>query len=181
MLAGSINLPPIVDGLIVIQRHVIARAVLVRPKQSPHNLGIASPTRRSRLGARNDMLFSYSLQHDLSICYTHSMLKINFTWDPAKAEKNLIKHDVSFDEVSTIFKDPLALYFDDVEHSQKEKREIVIGRSTTRERLLTCFIARTGDTVNIISARTSTHRERQNYDENAHIKHRAKKNRVPAK
>jgi uncharacterized DUF497 family protein len=109
------------------------------------------------------------------------MQKINFKWDPAKAEKNLIKHDVSFDEASTIFKDPLALYFDDVEHSQKEKREIVIGRSTTRKRLLTCFMVRTEDTVNIISARTSTHKERQNYDENSDTKHRSKKKRVPAK
>ena len=109
------------------------------------------------------------------------MLKISFKWDPAKAEKNLIKYDVSFDEASTVFKDPRALYFDDVEHSQKEKREFVIGRSTTRERLLTCFMVRTEDMVNIISARTSTHAERQNYDENSDTKHRAKKNRVHAK
>ena len=109
------------------------------------------------------------------------MLKIKFNWDPAKAEKNLLKYDVSFDEAATVFNDPLALYFDDVEHSQKEKREIVIGRSTTRERLLTCFMVRTEDTVNIISARTSTHKERQNYDENSGTKRRPKKNRVPAK
>ncbi|CAG0950964.1 hypothetical protein ANAEL_00067 [Anaerolineales bacterium] len=109
------------------------------------------------------------------------MLKIKFNWDTAKAEKNLVKYDVSFEEASTVFKDSLALYFDDVEHSQKEKREIVIGRPTTRERLLTCFITRTGDTINIISARTSTHKERQNYDENSDTKHRAKKNRVRTK
>jgi uncharacterized protein len=109
------------------------------------------------------------------------MLKIKFTWDPVKAEKNLVKYDVSFDEAATVFKDPLALYFDDVEHSQKEKREFVIGRSTTRERLLTCFMVRTEDMINIISARTSTHSERQNYDDNAHTKHRAKKNRVHIK
>ena len=95
------------------------------------------------------------------------MPKIKITWDPAKAEKNIIKYDVSFNEAATIFKDPLALYYDDIEHSQKEKREFVIGRSATRERLLTCFMVRTEDTARIISARTSTHRERQNYDENA--------------
>lgn len=97
------------------------------------------------------------------------MSKIKFTWDPDKAEKNIVKYDVSFDEAATIFKDPLALCYDDLEHSQKEKREFVIGRSTTRERLLTCFIVRTEDTVRMISARTSTHRERQDYDENAEI------------
>lgn len=98
------------------------------------------------------------------------MPKIKFTWEPAKAEKNIVKYDVSFEEAATIFKDPLALFYDDVEHSQKEKREFAIGRSTTRERLLTCFIARTEGIVRIISARTSTHRERQEYDENAEIK-----------
>ncbi len=100
--------------------------------------------------------------------------QLKFNWDPAKAEKNVIKYDVSFDEAATIFKDALALYFDDVEHSQLEKREFVIGRSKTRERLLTCFIARTEDTIRIISARTSTHRERQTYDENSEIKKRVK-------
>ncbi|MDP2778129.1 MAG: BrnT family toxin, partial [Anaerolineales bacterium] len=99
----------------------------------------------------------------------------------AKAEKNIIKYDVSFDEAATIFKDPLALYYDDLEHSQKEKREFVIGRSTTRERLLTCFIVRTEDAVRIISARTSTHRERQDYDENSETKYKANKKQVPAK
>jgi len=105
-----------------------------------------------------------------SLCYTPYMPKIKFTWEPAKAEKNIVKYDVSFEEAATIFKDPLALFYDDVEHSQKEKREFAIGRSTTRERLLTCFIARTEGIVRIISARTSTHRERQEYDENAEIK-----------
>jgi len=100
------------------------------------------------------------------------MLKIKFNWDSTKAEKNVVKYDVSFEEAATIFKDSHALYYDDIEHSQNEKREFVIGRSTTRERLLTCFIVRTEDTVNIISARTSTHRERQNYDENAKTKRR---------
>lgn len=95
------------------------------------------------------------------------MPKIKIIWDPAKAEKNIIKYDISFDEAATIFKDPLALYDDDIEHSQKEKREFVIGRSASRDRLLTCFMVRTEDTVRIISVRTSTHRERQNYDENA--------------
>jgi uncharacterized DUF497 family protein len=102
------------------------------------------------------------------------MPNIKFKWDPAKAEKNIIKYDVSFDEAVTIFKDPHALTFDDTEHSQNEKRQFVIGRSTARERLLTCFIERTEDTIRIISARTSTHRERQNYDENAKTKHRVK-------
>lgn len=99
------------------------------------------------------------------------MPKTIFSWDPAKAAGNDVKYGVSFDEAATIFKDPRALYYDDIEHSQKKKREFVIGRSATRKRLLTCFIERTEGAVHIISARISTHRERQNYDENADIEH----------
>lgn len=108
----------------------------------------------------------------IPVCYTRHMAKIKplkFDWDPVKAEKNIVKYDVGFEEAATIFKDPLALYYDDLEHSQKEKRELVIGRSATRERLLTCFMVRTEDTIRIISARTSTYGERQDYDENAEI------------
>lgn len=94
---------------------------------------------------------------------------LKFDWDLAKAERNDAKYGVSFDEAATIFKDPHVLFHDDIEHSQKEKREMVIGRSGSRSRLLTCFIVRTEDTIHIISARTSTHRERQDYDENAEI------------
>jgi uncharacterized DUF497 family protein len=94
---------------------------------------------------------------------------LQFTWDTAKAEKNIEKYDVSFDEATTVFKDPEALYFDDLEHSQKEKRELIIGRSRTRERLLTCFFTRSEGVIHIISARTSTHRERHNYDDNSEV------------
>lgn len=99
------------------------------------------------------------------------MLKINFKWDPAKAEKNLEKYGVSFDEATTIFNDKHVIYYDDIEHSQKEKRECAIGRSVGRKRLLTCFIVRTQNSVRIISARVSTHGERQNYDENSEKKY----------
>jgi uncharacterized DUF497 family protein len=95
---------------------------------------------------------------------------MKYEWDPAKAEKNDEKYGVSFDEAVTIFKDPHVLFHDDDEHSQKEKRELAIGRSGPRSRLLTCFIARTEETVRIISARVSTHRERQDYDDNSETK-----------
>ncbi len=114
-----------------------------------------------------------------SVCYTRPMPKhkskqIKFNWDLAKAEKNDAKYGVNFDEAVTIFKDPVALYYDDVEHSQKVKREFVIGRSTARERLLTCVIERTEGGIRIISARISTHRERQDYDENAEVEFQIK-------
>ncbi len=108
-----------------------------------------------------------------SICYTHRMAKqkpLKINWDAEKAVKNEEKYGVSFDEASTVLKDRHALYLDDLEHSQKEKREIVIGRSGPRSRLLTCFITRADGTVNIVGARVSTHRERQDYDDNSETK-----------
>ena len=52
---------------------------------------------------------------------------MKFEWDPQKAESNLRKHGASFEEAMTVFKDALAFIFDDVEHSETEHREIIIG------------------------------------------------------
>ena len=65
---------------------------------------------------------------------------MQFQWDPSKAESNIKKHGVSFDEAVTVFKDPLALIFDDTAHSEREFREIIIGMSTLRKMLLLCFV-----------------------------------------
>jgi uncharacterized DUF497 family protein len=39
---------------------------------------------------------------------------MKFSWDSRKADSNLRKHGVAFDEAITVFSDPLALIFDDV-------------------------------------------------------------------
>jgi len=92
---------------------------------------------------------------------------MKFQWDPAKARGNVRKHGVSFDEAVTVFKDPLALIFDDTEHSEVEAREIIIGMSTLSRMLLVCFVERREDTVRIISARPATHTEKKDYEANA--------------
>jgi hypothetical protein len=93
---------------------------------------------------------------------------MRFEWDPAKAESNLRKHDVSFDEAVTVFKDPLAFIFDDTDHSEQEHREVIIGMSTLRKMILVCFVERVENTVRIISARPATRQEIKDYEENAH-------------
>jgi uncharacterized protein len=45
-----------------------------------------------------------------------------FAWDAAKATRNLRKHGVSFEEAATVFADPDALEWEDLEHSHKENR-----------------------------------------------------------
>jgi uncharacterized protein len=56
-------------------------------------------------------------------------MSLQFEWDSRKAESNLAKHGVSFEEAITVFADPLARIFNDEEHSGKQRREIIIGHS----------------------------------------------------
>jgi len=94
---------------------------------------------------------------------------VQFEWDRRKAASNLRKHGVSFDEASTVFRDQLAYIFDDETHSAQEHREIIIGRSTRNRLLLVCFTERAEDVVRIISARSATKMEREDYEENRGI------------
>lgn len=89
-----------------------------------------------------------------------------FEWDRRKAAANLRKHGVSFDEASTVFRDPLARVFDDEDHSQDQPREIIIGHSAVGRLLLFSFTERTENVLRIISARPATTREREDYEEN---------------
>jgi uncharacterized protein len=50
-------------------------------------------------------------------------------WDPAKANSNLEKHGVPFEEAATVFGDPLSLTIDDPDHSNDEERFILLGQS----------------------------------------------------
>ena len=58
-----------------------------------------------------------------------------YEWDPAKAATNLRKHRVTFDEATSVFRDALALTFDDPDHSLDASRFITVGESA-RQRLL---------------------------------------------
>lgn len=60
---------------------------------------------------------------------------MEFEWDAKKAAENVRKHDVTFQEAATIFCDPLAITFDDPDHSANETRHISFGLSL-RKRLL---------------------------------------------
>jgi len=66
-------------------------------------------------------------------------MSIQFEWNTEKAATNLRKHGVSFDEASTVFGDPLAVIFDDLEHSTDETRELIIGHSVLQRLLLVFF------------------------------------------
>ena len=92
-------------------------------------------------------------------------MSLRFEWDPNKAEANLVKHEVSFEEAMTVFADPLARIFPDEEHSVDELREIIIGHSAGHQLILVNFTS-IDDRVRIFSARKATRRERKDYEEN---------------
>ena len=89
---------------------------------------------------------------------------MKFNWDPEKAENNVKKHDVSFEEAATVFYDPLSATLDDPDHSAVENRFITIGYST-RNRLLFVSHADREQIIRIISARTATVYERKRHEE----------------
>ena len=89
---------------------------------------------------------------------------MTYEWDPAKAAANLRKHGVPFAEAASVFLDPMALTFEDPDHSDEEDREITIGVSTKRRVLFVSHAARR-DRIRIISARKATRKERGQYAE----------------
>jgi uncharacterized DUF497 family protein len=50
---------------------------------------------------------------------------IEFKWDPAKAEGNLRKHAVTFEDAATVFADLLSETFDDPDHSDEALRLLI--------------------------------------------------------
>ena len=54
-------------------------------------------------------------------------MNYEFEWDLAKAASNLKDHNVSFDETSTVFGDPLAMLMADPYHSMDEERYLLLG------------------------------------------------------
>jgi uncharacterized protein len=89
---------------------------------------------------------------------------MQFDWDPDKARINLAKHQVSFKEAATVFKDPLSITFSDPAHSIQEARWVMIGQSRNG-RLLFVSHTEQNKITRIISAREVTRRERLIYEE----------------
>lgn len=89
---------------------------------------------------------------------------MRFEWDPAKAEENLRKHGVSFDEASSVFEDPLGITYPDPDHSDDEQRLITFGYSSS-SRLLVVSNTERADTLRIINARPATRSEQKIYEE----------------
>jgi len=88
---------------------------------------------------------------------------MEFEWDPGKSDANLKKHGITFHEASTVFGDPLAITFNDPDHSIGEHRFLTFGYSRMSQLLVVVHTERHGRT-RIISARRSTRQERKIYE-----------------
>jgi hypothetical protein len=88
---------------------------------------------------------------------------MKFTWSRKKAEANIRKHGVHFEDAATVFGDPLAGTFRDADHSIGEERFITVGRSSSGILLV---VSHTEDfpVFRIISARPATTHERKRYE-----------------
>ena len=90
---------------------------------------------------------------------------MDFEWDENKAQINLRKHGVSFEEASTVFDDADALQIFDPDHSESEDRFILLGMSAVLRILVVCHCYRADDNIiRIISARKATRNESSAYE-----------------
>ncbi|HZG50501.1 MAG TPA: BrnT family toxin [Pyrinomonadaceae bacterium] len=88
---------------------------------------------------------------------------MKFEWDDAKAQTNLAKHGVGFEEATEVFYDPNGLEDYDAEHSETESRFFIIGLSS-RRLLYVIYAKRLGNVIRIISARKADQVEQQIYE-----------------
>ena len=87
-----------------------------------------------------------------------------FEWDYGKAEINLKKHGISFQEAESVFYDNYARIKHDPDHSIFENRFIIQG-SSKQNRLLVISFTEWNNKIRIINARKSTKQERIQYEE----------------
>lgn len=95
-------------------------------------------------------------------------MDLSVEWDPEKAEANGRKHGVSFEEAATVLGDPLSATLPDPDHSERDERVLILGRSSAGRFLIASATER-GDRIRLISARPMTPRERRNYEQSLEL------------
>jgi uncharacterized protein len=91
-----------------------------------------------------------------------------FEWDSKKADSNVAKHGVSFEEESTAFFDPGGLDGEDLAHSVEEERRYRVAPSVAGNLLVIVYTVRSRrheKTIRLISARLANRKENKRYQE----------------
>ena len=87
-----------------------------------------------------------------------------FEWDEQKAQANIRKHGISFEEATSVFNDPhLVQLYDEAHSSQDEER--IKGIGIIKGLLVVATIFTERDRKRIISARQATKQETEYYYE----------------
>jgi len=92
----------------------------------------------------------------------HVFQGATFVWDKAKAEKNLTKHGVSFEQACEVFFDPF-YHMRDASQGQ-EQRWALIGYTNSGRLLYVITVEKHEHAWRIISARPATKQERRGYE-----------------
>ncbi|MBW4447305.1 MAG: BrnT family toxin [Spirirestis rafaelensis WJT71-NPBG6] len=87
---------------------------------------------------------------------------VEFEWNENKAQSNIEKHDVTFEEAAEVFFDPFYQVGDAT--ANNEQRDFIIGYSLSERLLLVVYVERVKRS-RIISARPATRIERKLYEE----------------
>jgi len=94
---------------------------------------------------------------------TYQLQGMVFEWDENKAQSNLQKHSVTFEEAAEVFFDPF-YHTGDASVDEGEERDFIIGYTFSQRLLLAVYTER-NDRTRIISARLATRAERKVYEE----------------
>jgi len=86
-----------------------------------------------------------------------------FEWDEGNKNKNFIKHKVTDEECEEVFFDSKKKTAKDIFHSNKEERNIIIGKTKLGRYLFLVFTTRENK-IRIISARDLNRKERSLYE-----------------
>ncbi len=89
-------------------------------------------------------------------------MALRFEWDSRKAQANIKKHGVRFEEAQSSLLDEFALTVYDEEHSDEEERWFAIGMSAQGRVLVTVYTER-GSATRIITSRKATQYEIEEY------------------
>lgn len=87
---------------------------------------------------------------------------MDYQWDNNKAEANLRKHGIDFADAVLVLSDDLAITMSDGRFD--EERFITIGMDALSRVLVVVYTYR-GNEIRLISARSATRKERQQYEE----------------
>ena len=91
------------------------------------------------------------------------MPTLDFDWDEWNTNKNEEKHGVSRFEAESVFFDANIVIFEDLKHSQIEKRYIAFGTSHENRILMIGFTVRRNK-IRIITARPASKKEKSVYE-----------------